>query len=431
MPTEINRVNGIKKVKLPSGATVTMNVITQITFLDPVDRAQETQYAVDNSNQSHRDVHVDNVYFTPPGQPIQQTGSTSDALPVERIDLWRVKDSVERGQETFIAPDNKTMNQGVPPPWFVTHKKTHVLRYKNQPDDGNWIDTEVIDQLWVKDPVDRAQETQYTLQNSQGTDDGQGNMVVYADQNAPDITSSGSVDPPWRIDPFQNIVNLQGVPPYIIFGIRPVVNAKGGVSNAMGGDTNFTPFPSGYAFSRGYTTGQIVSRFPSSSPTIATSPVVLVNWSGVSISNSIDFSPYQYLASFGESALGLAGVLKLNFSGSHVYVDPDTGKPALGGGYFTDAVPSYQIYCWDGNGPHDYYAPPPPAAPITFQGSYMQTNYGGGDFSNTSAIAHGTMVLSGSWSWSGLTLSPVDHPSRIYNAVAMSANGDILCRIHP
>ena len=56
---ETGRVIKRKHVELPGGGTVDIPVITQITFKDPVDRGQETQYSIDNSAQGKRDVHVD------------------------------------------------------------------------------------------------------------------------------------------------------------------------------------------------------------------------------------------------------------------------------------------------------------------------------------------------------------------------------------
>lgn len=212
MPDETNRITKNKTVQLPGGSTVLVPVITQITFNDPVDRGQDTQYTVDNSGKSDRHVHV--AWVGVDGStdasenPDTSQPTPDDAIAVERIDLWKVLDSVDRGQETDPAPDNKTYNPDGPP-YFTTHKKTHVVRYLNTPDDGNWIESELIDQINMLDPVERAQETDFTLNNPPGTDDGQGNLIVQADPNAPDITDSGdNVDPPWRIDPFQNLVKI-------------------------------------------------------------------------------------------------------------------------------------------------------------------------------------------------------------------------------
>jgi hypothetical protein len=227
---ETGRVVKRKQVRLPGGGTVDVPVITQITFKDPVNRGQEAQYAVDNSAQANRDVHV--AAILDDGSTDESAGANNtntDALQVERIDLWRVKDPVDRGQQTHIAPDSKTVAEPPDaPPYFTTHKKTHIVRYINTPDDGSFIDSELIDEFRIKDPVNRGQQTWYTLQNPpdnqnidgitigdpvDGTDDGNGNPIyqIQVDPTLDDVSDTANgVDPPWRLDPFQNIVSGGG-----------------------------------------------------------------------------------------------------------------------------------------------------------------------------------------------------------------------------
>src|SRR6516164_2480026 len=165
MPVETGRIVNRKRVKLPSGSTVDIPVIGQITFLDVVNQAQESQFHLDNSAASKRDVHV--ATLPGGGDASDETGSGSDSdLKVERIDVWRMLDVVEQGQETFFHPDNKTVQKAPDaPPYFVTHEKTHVVKYINTPDDGNWIKAELIDQCKYADTVEQGQETEYFLFN--------------------------------------------------------------------------------------------------------------------------------------------------------------------------------------------------------------------------------------------------------------------------
>ena len=174
MPTETGRVVGRKQVKIPNGGTVDCPVITKITFQDPVDRYQETQYTIDNSSQSNRDTHVASIPGG--GQSTDESGNSANdlsQLQVQRIDLWRVRDPVDRYQDTYTALDNKTVQEppnGVAPPYptpgyFTTHEKTHLVKYINTPDDGGYVVSELIDKIKVQDPVDRYQETEYSLQN--------------------------------------------------------------------------------------------------------------------------------------------------------------------------------------------------------------------------------------------------------------------------
>jgi hypothetical protein len=220
MPVETGRVIKRKRVKLPSGGSVDVPVITQITFLDVVSQGQESEFHLENSGSAKRDVHVASLPGGGAGSD-ESGGGDDSTLKVERIDVWRVLDVVEHGQETFFHPDSKTVRQPpAAPPYFATHEKTHVVKYVNSPDDGNWIKSELIDQWKYADTVEQGQETEYFLSNppdntgiaglTLGTDS-DGKPTVAVDPSLPDITSSGSgVDPAWRLDPFQNIVDFSG-----------------------------------------------------------------------------------------------------------------------------------------------------------------------------------------------------------------------------
>jgi len=216
LPEEAGRTTKRKRVLFPGedpedpdAAGVNCPVITRIVFVDPVKRAQEYEYTIDNSAQGDREVHVDNVY------PEADTGS--DPLLVERIDKWRTVDAVARGQESELTWDNRTGGDSVPPS-FTTHQRTHVVRYKNDPDDGNWIDSELIDEFVVVDAVDRGQESRFTLLHPQGQIDEEGKEVLLADQTDPEISDTANgIDPAWRTDPFQNIVDWSGGGVYVLF----------------------------------------------------------------------------------------------------------------------------------------------------------------------------------------------------------------------
>ena len=231
MPTETGRIIQRKRIALPGGGTVDVPVITQIKFLDVVDQGQESEFTVTNTGDAKRDVRTASV----PGggaAPDETGGSSNDTsqLQVERIDLWRVRDVVAQGQETFFAPDNKTFDSGAVPdfktPYFTTHEKTHVVKYINTPDDGNWIKSELIDKWKYRDIVDQAQETEFFLSNppdnqnitgiTVGTDSDGITTTIAVDPSLPDISDSNNgVDPAWRLDPFQNIVDYSSLVPWV------------------------------------------------------------------------------------------------------------------------------------------------------------------------------------------------------------------------
>lgn len=92
MPLEGVRRRARKRVRLPDGEIVEIPVITSITFVDPDDRYQETEYTIDNTSASSRTVHVDQLHpADTTSDPATQDEQTS--LPVERIDEWPLNDA--------------------------------------------------------------------------------------------------------------------------------------------------------------------------------------------------------------------------------------------------------------------------------------------------------------------------------------------------
>jgi hypothetical protein len=189
MPEEFSRTTARKRITLPNGGQVDVPVITKISFIDPVQRHQEYQYTIENSAQADRRVHVDQVASSAdPG---------GEKLPIERIDKWITIDPVARAQESQFEMDNVTGGDSTPPR-FTTHLRTHIKRYVSQANPTIWIESELIDAFTVVDPVDRAQESIYTLNNTDAD----------ASSEDAEISDSGNgIDPPWRTDPFQNIVD--------------------------------------------------------------------------------------------------------------------------------------------------------------------------------------------------------------------------------
>jgi hypothetical protein len=104
-----------------------------------------------------------------------------------------------------------------------------VVRYKNVDDQHIWIDSELIDELVVLDPADRAQETHYTLNNPQNDDDAQANP------DDPEISDTNNgIDPPWRTDPFQNIINFSDM--HLVFTVSIVYRTPTATGDVVSGD---------------------------------------------------------------------------------------------------------------------------------------------------------------------------------------------------
>lgn len=203
MAVEYKRERGRKKINLPGGGHVYIPVLISVSTVDQ--NGQETKATFENTSQSDkREVHIDQVRHTNP------TGSQgSDHIDVERIDSWIGSDAVDRAQESKFLLDNTTGGD-LKPPSFGTHQKTHVYRYYQDPnnpsDSGAWVDSELIDEISVVDG--NGQENIYFM-NNPAVDD----LTGQADSNDPDISDTdGGLDPPYRTDPFQNIVNFNDSP---------------------------------------------------------------------------------------------------------------------------------------------------------------------------------------------------------------------------
>jgi hypothetical protein len=249
MPDEIARIVKRKRVTLPGGVTVDIPVITEISFLDRVSQAQESRSFLNNSASAHRTIRVAWIKGNGQGSIENASGDPpSDVLPVERIDVLRTLDTVSQSQEIDIYPDSKTVNQPPDaPPYFKSHQKTHVVRYLNTPDDGNWIDSELIDEWRFSDQVSQAQESFFFLTNPPDGSvagltvgqDSSGKTTVQVDRSLDDIADTANgIDPPWRTDMFQNIVDFNGQP-FPTYGVLPT--ASGSEDQSSSHFTNTPP----------------------------------------------------------------------------------------------------------------------------------------------------------------------------------------------
>lgn len=187
MPTETDRTTSVRRITNPDDASVyvDLKVIDAISFVDPKSQGQETQYTLNNGSDDNRQVHVTNLTGT----------DGASKLDVERIDVFSVIDAADRGQETQFALDNSAE-----PP---THLTTHDVKIYS--DDGScWLMVRRTDSFAVADPSDSGQETVFELDNP---DDDIGNPPDPLDP--PDTTWDGTdINPPWRIDPWQNIIDV-------------------------------------------------------------------------------------------------------------------------------------------------------------------------------------------------------------------------------
>lgn len=195
MANENGRKIGRKRITV-GDSYVDVPVILEISFVDPSEQWQEYRFIIDNSAQSSRFVHAVEV----------QNDDGDDSIQVERIDKWPMIDAVENGQETVISLDNVTGEQSSPP-HFTTHLKTHVFRYVNPDDSDIWIDSEIIDKIAIVG--ENGQEKLFALNNP----DVQADEATQAEIS----DTANGIDPPYRLDPFQNIINWNGATATIRF----------------------------------------------------------------------------------------------------------------------------------------------------------------------------------------------------------------------
>lgn len=215
MPVESARTIGKKKFKTPAG-DIWVPVVLQISFTDDADRGQEYRITVDNSADADRDVIVSWVGSKGSGSAKEDVARSADVpgdcVAVERIIIWRHIDAVDRGQETNVTFDNQTFDKNGPP-FFTTHLKTHIVTYHADQNDKTspGIKSELIDEFSIIG--ERGQEEHYFLANP--IDDDEANLQITPD--TPDVTAApgDGVDPAYRVDPFQNIVEIPGY--YVMF----------------------------------------------------------------------------------------------------------------------------------------------------------------------------------------------------------------------
>jgi len=250
---------------------VDIPVIMRISWLsDGSDLYQEQEWTLDNSSTSGRGAldgngnlvnsHVDKVFSADTTQNViftdangtqyqaqddngnwYQIGTVGDwtrFIKIERTDFFpHQTDGSDQYWEYLDGFDNKTggdvVNQAgdgpgsdTDPPHFSDHLETHIFRYVNPNNSGWWADAEVIDKYsQQRDGSDLFQEVEYTLNNPDAQADPAWTCL--------NDTANG-IDPPYRIDPFQNIVNW-GLTPHIIVVMSWVPNLPTGGSGWTSG----------------------------------------------------------------------------------------------------------------------------------------------------------------------------------------------------
>lgn len=211
--TADGRIYKRKRIKDPTDENnyIDVPVLYQCQFKTMQEQAQESVLYFNNSSTSSRKVHTRRI--TNPND--------GSYLDVERIDEWYTKIAAEQAQE--YAHILKNID---PPPIqpngdnSPSHERTHIVRYfpgNVGGPDQKFIDIEYIDELKSVDATSQYQEWILYARHPELGDQIIDPNVSYevtqgycdpAYELAPDESALG-IDPPWRLDPLSNIVNVK------------------------------------------------------------------------------------------------------------------------------------------------------------------------------------------------------------------------------
>jgi len=188
MSTEVSRETSVRRITAPDNdATyVDLKVNDKIRFIDPKQNYQEWELSFSNNDNADRRVHVVEV--------------GDDKLKVERIDWLQ---TIHSDSGHFQEWQSSYENSDDPPVHFQTHKrKIYSLNDDKTKNESIWIEVQRIDAIWFKDV--RGQERVWYLDWPDLQDD----EWDYKDLSQPDKRWDGTeINPPWRLDPFQTIVD--------------------------------------------------------------------------------------------------------------------------------------------------------------------------------------------------------------------------------
>lgn len=185
MPTESSRKVSTRRIFSPDDDStyIDLKVVDSITFVDDKHDWQETTFNFSNGPSADRSVEIAEV--------------GENKLKVERIKTIQVTDEKDGFQETLFRFSN------TPPTHLKTRKvKVYALNSDKTKNTSVYVEVERIDQFSFIDEKDGFQETIFTLAWPDVTDP----EYDYTDLKPP-IYSKTSINPPYRLDPYQNITD--------------------------------------------------------------------------------------------------------------------------------------------------------------------------------------------------------------------------------
>jgi hypothetical protein len=168
----------------------------------------------DNSENSGRVAHR---------RTVENPADPSQRIEVERIDGLILRDA-KGGDERlhgYLIDNNDPPPRTASSDAGASHIRTHVVRYcrDNDPEGAPWVDVERIDCLALRDAKTGAQEIALIADwppagdPIDDPDDPFKPRFCEVPQSLPLVDRQYErINPPWRIDPLQNIVNFSGAP---------------------------------------------------------------------------------------------------------------------------------------------------------------------------------------------------------------------------
>lgn len=277
-----------KRIDLGGGDTVDIPVLNRVPFVVAAEQYQERVAYFRNDATADRKMHIRRLYDNAGG------GSFID---VERIDKLPDKVMQEQAQERIYYLKNTD-----PPP--ITshgendprHERVHYVRYykNNNQSTDIWVDVEMIDRMKITIAAEQYQEwilyLKHALTDNIITDarvPWSPIMVGFCDPSLPLAEQYEGIDPPYRTDPFQNIIgfrkSVEEVPTGDVWRYATLTAACGGASTSGDWVLRDTEGHFEIANGEGYVAGDIdmshVEQFfePHTYPDDPTSPTVGVH----------------------------------------------------------------------------------------------------------------------------------------------------------
>ncbi|WP_424363607.1 hypothetical protein [Methylocystis parvus] len=193
MAVEASRTTSVRRIKNPddSSVYVDLKVIDKITFYDGRNRGQETEYEFRNDPASGRVVST---------HSIDGDGGQLDVEVIERLITYNGRDRGQATDWSFFSP-------GTFPPVHLEYEDIKVYADEGTNEDV-WIKVRRVKVAKWYNGRDRGQEMELRLDWA-GHDDYTGLTPLITEYDGT------SINPPWRLDPFQQIIDVSWEAKYL------------------------------------------------------------------------------------------------------------------------------------------------------------------------------------------------------------------------